>query len=134
MPTRSGYRGYISSRPVLGSRVPQHVQNLVIRDYAGRRGLSYKLSGTEYVMPGCYMMLEQLLAELTSLEGIICYTMFMLPRNRARRGAVFERLIERGGVLHAAVEMVSISTRRDIDRVEDIFMVQTAMSRPTVGA
>ena len=29
-----GYRGYISARATGGGRTPQHVQNLVIRDYA----------------------------------------------------------------------------------------------------
>ena len=40
--TRSGWRGYISPRPVRGSRTPQHVQNLVIRDYAQRNGLLHR--------------------------------------------------------------------------------------------
>ncbi len=29
----AGYRGYIFSRPLLGNRVQQHVQNLAIREY-----------------------------------------------------------------------------------------------------
>ena len=37
-----GLRGYIASRPVAGARVPQHVQNLVIRDYARRKGQELK--------------------------------------------------------------------------------------------
>ena len=32
-------RGYIFSRPFMGERVPQHVQNLVIRDYCEKNGL-----------------------------------------------------------------------------------------------
>ena len=37
MPERSGHRGYIGARPLNGSRTPQHVQNIVIRDYAKRK-------------------------------------------------------------------------------------------------
>ena len=58
MSNRFGYRGYIASRPVRGLAQPQHVQNLVVRDYASRAKLPYLLSATEYAMPGCYMVLE----------------------------------------------------------------------------
>ena len=61
--TSLGYRGYIASRPVRGTSTPQHVQNLVIRDYAARSGLDFKLSATEYAMDGCYLMLEAVLDE-----------------------------------------------------------------------
>ena len=46
MTDRYGYRGYITSRPFLGERAPQHIQNLVIRDYAAKHGLDYLLSVT----------------------------------------------------------------------------------------
>ena len=36
MSNARGYRGYIGSRPYFGERAPQHVQNLVIRDYCQR--------------------------------------------------------------------------------------------------
>ena len=76
---QKGYRGYVFSRSVDSHRVPQHIQNLVIRDYAARRKLHYLLSATEYAMPDCYLILEQVLAELAALDGVILYTMFMLP-------------------------------------------------------
>ena len=56
---QKGYRGYVFSRSVDSHRVPQHIQNLVIRDYAARRKLHYLLSATEYTMPDCYLILEQ---------------------------------------------------------------------------
>ncbi len=56
-----GHRGYIASRPVRGQEWPQHVQNLVVRDYAQRNGLHYLLSATEYAMDACYMNLETVL-------------------------------------------------------------------------
>ena len=79
MSDAGGFRGYIASRPILGNRTAQHVQNLVIRDYAQRHNLLFKLSATEYAMAGCYMMLQQVLQELPQLDGIIAFSMFMLP-------------------------------------------------------
>ncbi len=61
---RHGHRGYIASRAVRGQVWPQHVQNLVVRDYAQRNDLHYLLSATEYAMEACYMNLEAVLEEL----------------------------------------------------------------------
>jgi sporadic carbohydrate cluster protein (TIGR04323 family) len=120
---RHGYRGYIASRPVRGHSTPQHVQNLVIRDYAGRHGLEFKLSATEYAMPSCFMMLNALLDELPNLEGVICYSMFMLPGRPARRREIYVSVLDAGCALHAALEGIAIHGPEDIARVEDIFLV-----------
>lgn len=128
---REGYRGYIASRPVRGQTTPQQVQNLVVRDYARRNGLSYKLSATEYAMPSCYMMLNSVLDELPSLEGIVCYSIFMLPQRAARRSEIYARVLDAGCALHAALEGLAIAAPEDADRVEDLFLVdQFAATRP----
>lgn len=134
-PNRQGYRGYIASRPVRGQTTPQQVQNLVVRDYARRHGLAYKLSATEYAMPSCYMMLNALLDELASLEGIICYSIFMLPRRASRRGNVYGRVLDAGCALHAALEGLAIATPEDTRRVEDLFLVDrfAATAPPELG-
>ena len=120
---RQGYRGYIASRPVRGQTTPQQVQNLVVRDYARRGGLSFKLSATEYAMPSCYMMLNAVLDELSSLEGIICYSIFMLPQRALRRSEIYRRVLDAGCALHAALEGLAIAAPEDADRVEDLFLV-----------
>ena len=124
---RFGYRGYVASRPILGSRAPQHVQNLVLRDYCNQRGLHYLLSATEYVYPSCYLMLEQVLDELPKIQGIVAYSLFMLPRSRERRAGVFARVLQSGGAMHFAVEALSCTTAADVQRLEDIFRVQYAV-------
>lgn len=122
---RQGYRGYIGSRPVFGNRTPQHVQNLVIRDYAQRHGLAYRLSATEYAMPACYMMLHQVLEELPMLEGVIAFSLFMLPRRTERRLAVYRRVLDAGASLHTALEGFVLRGESDIDRLERVWLVQS---------
>ncbi|WP_044561718.1 LIC12192 family sporadic carbohydrate cluster protein [Azospirillum sp. B4] len=124
---RFGHRGYISPRPVRGSRVPQHVQNLVIRDYCARQRLSFRLSVVEYVMDSCYLQLQQALDELPQLQGIVAYTLFMLPQRRDRRLAVYDTVLERGGTLHFAVEGLVLASPDDVEQLEDIWGVQRAM-------
>jgi sporadic carbohydrate cluster protein (TIGR04323 family) len=118
-----GYRGYLASRPVRGQRTPQHVQNLVIRDYAQRHGLAFKLSAAEYAMPSCYMVLEAVLDELDRLEGIICFSLFMLPERPERRAEIYRRVLRRGRSLHGALEGLAVRDARDVARLEDIFLV-----------
>ena len=109
---RKGYRGYVFSRSVDNHRVPQHIQNLVIRDYATRRKLHYLLSATEYA--------EQVLDELATLEGVILYSMFMLPPEADDRSRIYRRLLEAGGGLHAAVEGFVLTDQADIERWENV--------------
>jgi sporadic carbohydrate cluster protein (TIGR04323 family) len=117
---QKGYRGYVFSRSVDSHRVPQHIQNLVIRDYAARRKLHYLLSATEYAMPGCYLILEQVLADLAALDGVILYTMFMLPSDAEQRRPIYRRLLDAGCRLHAAVEGFVLEGEDDIERWENV--------------
>ena len=52
-----------------GARAPQHVQNLVMRDYCDRHDFLFRLSATEYAMADCHMMLEQVLVVLDQVEN-----------------------------------------------------------------
>lgn len=75
-------------------------------------------------MPGSYMILEDLLDELPRLNGIICYSIFMLPSDEARRCEIYDRVLREGGDMHAAVEEITLASKADIQAIEDILMVQ----------
>ena len=66
-----GFRGYIFSRPFMEERVPQHVQNIVIRDYCSKKGIHYLLSATEYAMENSALILRQLINDLPIIDGIV---------------------------------------------------------------
>lgn len=123
------FRGYVTSRPFFDNRVPQHVQNIVIRDYCQRRGFEYLLSATEYAMPACYMMLEDALNELGQIDGLAMYSIFLLPRRQSRRLDIYRKVLARGASLHGAVENIAMQSPSDIQRIEDIWMVQELVSR-----
>ena len=119
-----GFRGYVATRPVRGDRIPHHVQNLVIRDYAERMGLRCpQLPAVEYAMPGCYMMLESVLAELATTEGVIFYSLFQLPERASRRRQIYDRVFGAGCSLHGALENIGLVRPGDIGRIEDIFRI-----------
>lgn len=123
MSKKLGYRGYISSRPIRGTSFPHRVQNLVVRDYADRKELVYKLSATEYAMPGCYMMLSGILEELATLEGIILFSLFTLPKRQDKRFKIYHQIINQELQLHAALEDMILSQEDDINEFEDMIKV-----------
>lgn len=134
MTGRVGYRGYIGSRAYFGSRAPAHVQNLVIRDYATRRGLAYLLSAVEYRMPGCFMMLEDVLCELGRIEGVVLYSLFMLPTDRDHRASVYRRVLDAGASLHAAVEDLVVADDAAARRIEETWRIHEALASAEGGA
>ena len=77
-------RGYIFSRHFMGERVPQNIQNLVIRDFCEKNNLLYNLSASEYAMPRCHKILDQVIKELKSLDGIVAYSVFQLPEDNKK--------------------------------------------------
>ena len=127
LPDAVGFKGYIASRPFHGERAPQHVQNLMIRDYCQRNGFGFLLSATEYAMPGCFMILDQLIDEIDSVDGIVAYSMFMLPDETVRRERVYRSALNAGRSLHFAVEGLSVDNAEAISRIEDIWRVRQAL-------
>ena len=134
MSAGTGYRGYIASRPIRHTSFPQRVQNLVVRSYAQRNGLAFKLSVVEYAMSGCYMMLATLLDELPKLDGVIVFSLFMLPSDDARRAALYERFFQTGTSLHAALEETVLRSPGDVSRFEDVIRVARALPHAPLHA
>ena len=120
----SGVRGYIFSRPFMGERVPQHVQNLVIRDYCKKKGIQYLLSGTEYAMAGSHLILQQIMDELPQLEGIVFYSLFLLQEQKKERDRVCKVILENKKTIFFAVEGLLMSNQIEHERIETIWQVQ----------
>jgi sporadic carbohydrate cluster protein (TIGR04323 family) len=121
-------RGYITSIAFLGNRVPQHIQNLAIREYCRKNNAHYLLSGTEYAVKGCYWILEDLLNQLKHIEGLVMYSLFQLPIEKNYRNKIYQVIISNKKSLHFAVENLKIENKEDCMRIENIWMVQIAMN------
>ena len=67
-------------------------------------------------------------AELPRIQGIVCYTLFMLPSADARRREVYRRVLEARASLHTALEGQVLRSAEDIGRIEDIWLVQRALA------
>ncbi len=124
---RQGYRGYICARMEMGRSTPQHIQQLVIRDYCAKRDMRFLLSATEYCMPGCTLILDAVLADLDALDGIVMYSLYQMPTSKNKRMAMYAALFASGCELHCAAEGHAIRNWDDANRIEDIWLVAEAM-------
>jgi sporadic carbohydrate cluster protein (TIGR04323 family) len=120
----NGFRGYIFSRPFMGERVPQHVQNIVIRDYCSKKNLHYLLSATEYAMENSTLILKQLINDLPSISGIVAYSIFQMPEDDTERQTVFNKILSYKKEIHFAVEGLSLYDDNSFDRIENIWQVR----------
>ena len=129
MKKNNGYRGYIGSREYNNYFAPHHVQNLVIRDYCKRNNLDYFLSVTEYTMHGSYVMLEEIMRELSNLDGIVMHSIFMLPEERSYRQKIYKNVFDQKASIHGALENISINDLESSQKVEDIIEINRLMKK-----
>jgi len=122
----STLRGYIFARPFMGERIPQHVQNIVLRDYCRRFDHQLLLAATEYAMPDSTLILEGVLQELDEIDGILFYSLFQLPRQRDVRMNVISRVLAKGKSLHFAVENLVVDNARSAESVDQYWLVKDA--------
>ena len=121
------YRGYVFSRTFLGERVPQHVQNIVIRNYCKINSLNYLLSATEYAFKDSFIILRNVLNNIKDIDGIVFYSLFQLPNKKTLRKEIFDEIIKNHKSIHFACENLSIKDLKDIMIIENMWEVKQTL-------
>ena len=120
-------RGYNFSRDFMGERVPQHVQNIVIRDFCQKRKFNFLLSASEYSMPNSFHILNDLMNNMSGIYGIVAYSLFQMPYNDNARKKIFNKILKKKKKIFFACENLEILKREDIDRIENIWLVKKSI-------
>lgn len=115
-----GYRGYIGSRPYSRQLPPQHIQNQIVRDHCGKLGLTYLLSLTEYAMADSYVILEEGVENIGDVDGLVLYSLFMLPKDPKYRESLVTRVLDSGASIHAAIENIHIFDQNSWHKADDL--------------
>jgi sporadic carbohydrate cluster protein (TIGR04323 family) len=108
---------------VNGVAYPHRVQNLVIRDYCQRKGLQLRLAATEVAVPGSYMTLNDVLARIDSVQGLVLFSQFLLPPRRDDRQRIYERVLSTGGEIHAALEDAALRFAADVEPFDQVLRI-----------
>jgi len=110
------FRGYIFSRSFMEERAPQHVQNIIIRDYCNKKNIHYLLSATEYTMENSALILKQL-----------AYSVFQMPEDDTERQNIFGKILSLNKEIHFAVEGLSLHNNNTFHQIESIWQVKKTM-------
>jgi len=120
-------RGYIFSRSFMGERAPQHVQNIVLRNYCEKNNHFFLLSSVEYKMNNSFFMLQLAIKELKRLDGILAYSIFQLPENDDWRKKILRKIIKKKKEIHFAVEDFSVRKEKDIQKLQEIWLIKKTL-------
>ncbi len=120
-------KGYIFSRPFFGERVPQHVQNIVLRDYCKNKKLQFIMSATEYSAKNSSYIFFELLENLKNYDGILLYSLFQLPKNKVLRSKIYSKVLNKKKYLFFAVEDYVLKETKDIEKIEQIFLTKLVL-------
>ena len=113
-------KGYISSRSFMGERVPQSVQNLVLRNFCKNNNMMFELSSTEYAMNESFYILNQLLVNKKN-KCIIFYSLFQLPENNTLRNEILIKFLKKNKKLIFVLESIIVNNHEDIQDIENIW-------------
>ena len=108
----------------MGERAPQHVQNIVIKNFCDKNNYTYLLSSTEYAFTNSFLILDQMMDEIDQVDGIIAYSLFQLPNNKLIRKKYYDIIINKSKLLIFAVEGMKLSKIADIERIENIWNIK----------
>ena len=105
-------KGYIFSRDFFGERVPQNVQNIVLRDYCKKNKYTFLLSGTEYTFKKSSYILFEILDKLNNYDGILFYSLYQLPEDKEKRKEFFKKIIHKKKQIHFALENIILKKKK----------------------
>ncbi len=132
---RQGLRGYVTSRGFGKFFIPVPLQSLALRDYCARKSKLYVLPVNENDFAHSYMVLEGLIKNLAAFEGVVMYSMQMLPKKSERRHQIYETILAQSCTLHFVLEDTVVSGSADVERIEELLQVmRLAEQAPGVGS
>ena len=108
------FRGYIFSRVFQKERVPQHVQNSIIREFCKKKNIEYLLSASEYTMKNSFLILNEILQSLKNIDGIVAYSLFQMPDNENERNKIFNKLLKNKKIIYFANEDLELKNKDDL--------------------
>ena len=120
-------KGYNFSRSFLGERAPQHVQNIVIKDFCKKNKLKLLLSSTEYSMANSFYILEEIVKKISETDGFVAYSLFQMPENDLKRNKILKKVLKKGKIIGFAVEQIIISKLNELQRIEKIWQIKKTL-------
>jgi sporadic carbohydrate cluster protein (TIGR04323 family) len=96
----------------------------ILMNYCKKKKFHYLLSATEYKSENSYLILYELLKNLSLFDGILFYSIFQRPVDKIERIKIYSILLKKKKSLYFALENLRISKQEDINTVEKIILIK----------
>lgn len=119
-------KGYIFSRPFFNERIPQNIQNIILRDYCNKKKIKYLLSSTEYTMKDSSFILSEITENYKHYDGLVFYSLLQMPTNLPDRKKLYKKTLKNNKQIHFVLENFIAKNENDFVELEKIFMIKTS--------
>lgn len=111
----------------MGERVPQHVQNIILRNYCNQRNYQFFLSASEYTMNNSYIILKKTINDISNLDGILAYSIFQMPYEDNERLFLLKKILKLKKVIYFAVENLAVRNNETLEKVEILWKIRKSV-------
>ena len=87
------------------------------------------LSVSEYRMKNSFKILENTIKNLKEVDGIVAYSLLMLPEKESHRNKILKKIILKKKFLSFAVEDITVKNRRDINYINTLWKIKKALKK-----
>jgi len=128
----NNFQGYIFSRSINGSSIPQKVQGIIIRNYCIKNNLNYLFGSIEYSIEDSYIILNNLINSIDKYRGLVFYSFFQLPEEKNVREIMYKKILQYNKEVHFVMEdlVIKRSNYKDtIKQIESCIIINTIMAK-----
>lgn len=78
-------------------------------------------------MENCFLILKDLVKNLSDVDGIVAYSLFQMPENNTERNNILKDIVKRKKFIYFAVEQSSIFSLNDIKNIDFIWKIKKTL-------
>ena len=80
-----------------------------------------------------YSILKNLVANCNDIDGIVGYSLLMLPENEILRTKILNNFIKKKKFICFAVEDVIVKSPKDIKKINDLWKIKQSLKKSYLG-
>jgi sporadic carbohydrate cluster protein (TIGR04323 family) len=121
-------KGYVSSRKIADSIIPQKIQNMLLRNYCRENNYLLALSSTEYSPDNSFLMLEKTINEIDIYHGVIAYSIYQLPNDKNYRNKLLKKIINKNKIFFFILENICVKNLLHLKELNQIINLNNTLS------
>ena len=84
-------------------------------------------------MKNSYSILEDLISNSKTIDGIVAYSLLMMPESKILRTKILKKIINKKKIICFAVEDLIVKNLKDIKKINDLWQIKQALKNSYKG-